>query len=30
MKLHKYTIVTGWEPDDDPDQAQPWIAGSHS
>ena len=28
--MHKYTIATGWELDEDPDQAQTWIAGSYS
>ena len=28
--MHKYTIATGWDLDDDPDMAQTWIAGTHS
>ena len=28
--MHKYTIATGWDLDDDPDMAQTWIAGTNS
>ncbi len=28
--MHRYTIATGWDLDDDPDMAQTWIAGTNS